>query len=416
MKTSELKALASRNGLDPEQEGILYELESGIRDEAEHKLANTVEKRAQIAADHLREDPHYYSKLKGAGLMKARFYLRKHQNLVAVKKQVSKEGKTYQQTFYISPGEAVSHSSGIQDHEYGFAGRVAKAMGTKIPSKQLMTKKDMEVLKKKLDDGIAKGWKLGGGGDLKELGEFASSMKKSVFFIDSKAVLRKGKKMHVGKKKIDIVMKEFSKGTLKNSGGETVTDREQALAIAYAEAGLGMKKSGDDGMGLFQIFKPTLAKSKYLRRTGGPGHYKYIYKEGSGHGTGSGPESGEDKAKAEPEQGIKSSTPILPHDVTKLTHADTVTFINICKKLPLKKLRRNQELVEKQKEMAYKKKDDSVMARLDVMADIYTAAVDMKEFPGESTAKDHADSILESVKANAEAMAEYYKNKNKGKE
>lgn len=38
--------------------------------------------------------------------------------------------------------------------------------------------------------------------------------------------------------KFDTVMKEFSDGKLEDSAGNKVTDKEQALAIAYSESGL----------------------------------------------------------------------------------------------------------------------------------------------------------------------------------
>jgi len=38
--------------------------------------------------------------------------------------------------------------------------------------------------------------------------------------------------------KIAKVMKEFESGTLKSSSGETVTSKDQALAIAHSEAGV----------------------------------------------------------------------------------------------------------------------------------------------------------------------------------
>ena len=41
------------------------------------------------------------------------------------------------------------------------------------------------------------------------------------------------------KKKIEKVMRDFKMGTLKSSSGDKVTDREQAIAIALSEAGLG---------------------------------------------------------------------------------------------------------------------------------------------------------------------------------
>ena len=117
--------LAKFNLLDEKDENILKQLQIGIPDEAEHSIADTVEKRSTIAAEHLREDPHYYTKLKGAGLMKSRLVLGKSE-----------------------------------------------------------------------------------------------------------------KKPKSGKKKIAYVMKEFAAGRLKSSDGKVVTDKKQALAIAYSEAGM----------------------------------------------------------------------------------------------------------------------------------------------------------------------------------
>lgn len=42
--------------------------------------------------------------------------------------------------------------------------------------------------------------------------------------------------------KVHAVMSEFKEGTLKSSGGQKVTKRDQAVAIAMSEAGLSKKK------------------------------------------------------------------------------------------------------------------------------------------------------------------------------
>lgn len=42
-------------------------------------------------------------------------------------------------------------------------------------------------------------------------------------------------------KKVEKVMREFEAGSLKSSSGETVTSREQAIAIAMSEAGVSKK-------------------------------------------------------------------------------------------------------------------------------------------------------------------------------
>ena len=44
-----------------------------------------------------------------------------------------------------------------------------------------------------------------------------------------------------GKEKVGYVMGEFKDGKLKSSSGKTVTDRNQAMAIAMSEAGINKK-------------------------------------------------------------------------------------------------------------------------------------------------------------------------------
>jgi hypothetical protein len=50
---------------------------------------------------------------------------------------------------------------------------------------------------------------------------------------------RKRKKR--GRKKVEKVMHEFKKGTLRSSSGQKVTNRKQAIAIAMSEAGMSRK-------------------------------------------------------------------------------------------------------------------------------------------------------------------------------
>ena len=49
-----------------------------------------------------------------------------------------------------------------------------------------------------------------------------------------------------GKKKVEKVMGEYKRGTLKSSSGKKVKSRKQAVAIAMSEAGIskGRKKRG----------------------------------------------------------------------------------------------------------------------------------------------------------------------------
>lgn len=47
-----------------------------------------------------------------------------------------------------------------------------------------------------------------------------------------------------GQKKVATVMREYSKGKLKSSSGQKVTNPRQAKAIALSEAGMSKKKKG----------------------------------------------------------------------------------------------------------------------------------------------------------------------------
>jgi hypothetical protein len=54
----------------------------------------------------------------------------------------------------------------------------------------------------------------------------------------------KKKKKTKGQKKVEVVMREFHRGTLRDSHGKIVTKRSQAQAIGMSEAGLSKKKKG----------------------------------------------------------------------------------------------------------------------------------------------------------------------------
>lgn len=52
----------------------------------------------------------------------------------------------------------------------------------------------------------------------------------------------KKRKYLKGQEKVQVVMKEFKRGTLHSGSGRIVKDRNQAIAIAISEAGLSKKK------------------------------------------------------------------------------------------------------------------------------------------------------------------------------
>lgn len=62
------------------------------------------------------------------------------------------------------------------------------------------------------------------------------------------------KRKHLkGKDKVEVVMGEYKRGTLRSGSGKKVTKRSQALAIAMSEAGMG--KSMDDMLGVCEMMK-----------------------------------------------------------------------------------------------------------------------------------------------------------------
>ena len=68
------------------------------------------------------------------------------------------------------------------------------------------------------------------------------SMKKALKHPDKLGAGAKKRKALPNKEKIPVVMKEFSRGTLHSGSGAKVTDKRQALAIGYSEAGEKQKK------------------------------------------------------------------------------------------------------------------------------------------------------------------------------
>lgn len=155
-----------------------------------------------------------------------------------------------------------------------------------------------------------------------------------------------------------------------------------------------------DGELVKSNMEKAMEKSAYTKRTGTPGNYKYYY----------GPVKGRRKRK------VKAATTIarergrgtqgtLPHDIHTLTVDNATSLIKQAVKMPLKTLRRNQDIVEQQKEKAYEQKNYKALDRLEVMGDIYTAAVDIKEFK-DATPKGWAEEIVRSMKSHMEGNME----------
>jgi len=95
----------------------------------------------------------------------------------------------------------------------------------------------------------------------------------------------------------------------------------------------------------------------------------------------------------------------LPLDVHTLTEASATSLVKQCVKMPLKTLRRNQDIVEQQKEKAYEKKNYKALDRLEVMGDIYTAGVMVKEFK-DSTPKEWGEEIVGRISRMGKSIEE----------
>lgn len=71
---------------------------------------------------------------------------------------------------------------------------------------------------------------------------------------------KKRKKLHSGKDKFKTVMEEFKRGTLHSSDGKIVTDRNQAIAIAYSESGMSKAKVEESIVTLVEAYKEDMIK------------------------------------------------------------------------------------------------------------------------------------------------------------
>lgn len=111
-------------------------------------------------------------------------------------------------------------------------------------------------------------------------------------------------------------------------------------------------------------FPTEEAKAEYLKDHPGADKSKHTVKKTE--------EGGTSKAEADFSD--------LPKDLTKLTKTQTEKVINHMVKWPLKKLRKHQDLVNKQIEKAHGDKNDEALSNLRVQQKHLDAAVDKKEF------------------------------------
>lgn len=112
-------------------------------------------------------------------------------------------------------------------------------------------------------------------------------------------------------------------------------------------------------------FPTEEAKAKYLKEHPGADKSKHTVKK----------EEKEKETKSK-----RDDFSDLPKDLTKLTESQTKRVIDHMAKWPLSKLRKHQDLVDKQIEKAYGAKDDKALANLQVQRQHLDDAVYEKEF------------------------------------
>lgn len=96
--------------------------------------------------------------------------------LAVEKRQVNRGGKTFEQGFHVKPEDSTAKTPPapgeslftkrpmpqmtLTSQDYRFIGNVAKLMGMTIPTREAQSAQTINAMKKRLDEGIAKGWKL----------------------------------------------------------------------------------------------------------------------------------------------------------------------------------------------------------------------------------------------------------------
>ncbi len=122
-----------------------------------------------------------------------------------------------------------------------------------------------------------------------------------------------------------------------------------------------------------------IRKAKYIKRTRKGDKWVYEYDKSSKAKVQRNLEEGRGKKSTGEKK--QETVETLPQNISDLT-VDNVTSLikRSVKFFNLKTLRRNQDIVERQKGMAYKQKNAKAYRRLEVMENVYQAAVDVKEF------------------------------------
>lgn len=135
----------------------------------------------------------------------------------------------------------------------------------------------------------------------------------------------------------------------------------------------------------------SLLKAKYTKRVPkAGGGYRYYYAK--------------DKGKEKKEVDTKDTGLGNMNHPVSLTDQQIVNNIKEAVKMPLKKLRKNQGMIDTQLEMAHKQgKPANTFQKLNTMREIYTAAVDIKEF-GDATPEDWIDNVRNQSRESKSTM------------
>lgn len=214
-KLAEVLKLQGKSKNRPNSDFDSIELKIGTEIELEHTNDRAVAK--EIAKDHLTEDVNYYKDELFADERKSA--LKK----LGIKEPEKKKVKIEDVIEFLSknpyPEDSVVHQWAEKNN---YCTKEVEKLAYKLATKHVLKhemKKSTDLLVKAL----------------------SSSQKKAMKHSDKLGAGAKKRKKLKGQSKFDVVMAEFERGTLHSSDGKIVTDRDQAVAIAYSESGL--KKS-----------------------------------------------------------------------------------------------------------------------------------------------------------------------------
>jgi hypothetical protein len=91
----------------------------------------------------------------------------------------------------------------------------------------------------------------------------------------------------------------------------------------------------------------------------------------------------------------------IPQDLRKIDEQDIIDLITYFSSLPLKELRRRQNINEQQQERAYEKKLDKAIINCEINFELLRCSVDYKEFGKKEGEKpeDYVGDVLDTIES-----------------